>query len=570
MKSILLFSFIILIIQQLSGQAELRKITPLSPNASSIAKYGEIPVSNFTGIPNISIPIYNIKSRELELPLSISYHAGGNKVEDIASWVGLGWSLGSIPSISRGVRGLEDEGANGYFSLYSGKTVKEIYDERGTTQGAILYNMFIGEAKDGSADAEPDIFSYSLSGKSGKFYFNQETQQFHTFPHENIQIQKLTSGFRIVSDDGVIYDFTQVESSTNDLQQSLNSWWASKIVNANRTDSILFDYNTDIELFTSISSVSRSVYVTGDADCNPPGYVSNTASTQIMALKPFQISFSLGYVKFIAQTNTRSDLAGSHALDRIEIYDYDSNLIRKFKFSYHYIGNLSGNEDEQRLVLDSMWEMGSSSVGLPAHKFIYENSISVPSRLSPAQDYWGFYNGATTNIDLVPPIFLGSGRMVTGANRLIDPVFNQFAILKQIIYPTGGSTSFEYESNWVDEPQLPTEVFINKAETITGPQTPPGNTAYYDRDFIIDVPANTYLNDNQGGAYVKIEIGSIGCDISGGQNLCANLIITGQSQHNSNISIPVIQNVDGVYLPNGAYKMSAEFNQDPPLYGNFF
>ena len=88
----------------------LKQIVPLSSNAAAMAKYGEIPVGHFTGVPNINIPLYTIKSGTLELPLTLNYHARGNKVETIAYWEGLDWNLGSIPSNSRSVRGLPDEG----------------------------------------------------------------------------------------------------------------------------------------------------------------------------------------------------------------------------------------------------------------------------------------------------------------------------------------------------------------------------------------------------------------------------------------------------------------------------
>src|SRR5258706_15772099 len=71
----------------------LKTFTPPSPNATSLGKYGEVPVSYYTGIPNISVPLYSIKSRDLELPISLNYHAGGIRVEELASWVGLGWTL---------------------------------------------------------------------------------------------------------------------------------------------------------------------------------------------------------------------------------------------------------------------------------------------------------------------------------------------------------------------------------------------------------------------------------------------------------------------------------------------
>ncbi len=58
---------------------------PPSPTAAALAKYGDIPVGYHTGTPNISIPLYEVKSKELSLPISLSYHASGIKVADIAS-----------------------------------------------------------------------------------------------------------------------------------------------------------------------------------------------------------------------------------------------------------------------------------------------------------------------------------------------------------------------------------------------------------------------------------------------------------------------------------------------------
>ena len=41
----------------------LDNILPLSPQAASLARYGEYPVSHATGIPDITIPIYEISMR---------------------------------------------------------------------------------------------------------------------------------------------------------------------------------------------------------------------------------------------------------------------------------------------------------------------------------------------------------------------------------------------------------------------------------------------------------------------------------------------------------------------------
>jgi hypothetical protein len=77
-----------------------------SPTASALAKYADIPVSLYTGTANISVPLYELKSKTLSLPISLSYHSGGIKVQEAGGWVGMGWSLNSGGVITRTVRGL--------------------------------------------------------------------------------------------------------------------------------------------------------------------------------------------------------------------------------------------------------------------------------------------------------------------------------------------------------------------------------------------------------------------------------------------------------------------------------
>lgn len=570
-KHFLILFFALNSIVHVFGQMEIRKITPISPDAAAIAKYGEIPVGYFTGIPDINIPIYGIKSRELELPLSISYHAGGNKVEDIASWTGLGWSLGSIPCITRSVRGIEDESAGGFLSLFSGKTVQQIYDDRFSTNGQVTYASYLDGVRNGTVDPEADIYFFSLAGKSGKFYYNQATQSFYCTPFENIKITQITNGFRITSDDGTIYDFNVKEFATSNLNQSTNSWWASKMVNANRTDSITFEYTTQTETFTTLSSVTKSIYVSGSSTCQFPSYESSSSVNIITSIKPFRINFSGGYVKFFAMSTERADLAGGKALDRIEVYNYLNKLVKKVRFQYIYHQNAtcSNSPDCFRLILDKVWEETASGQQSAPHLFSYNNSILLPNRLSTGQDYWGYSNGHTENGDLIPGvIYQESGilKKLVGANRLVNPDETQFSILNKITYPTGGTTEFEYENNWVNEPTLPIKT-TETTQLLSGNGTGTSSYALFEKNFTINVPPNIDLNGNNGGAFLKVIINNLGCDISGGANLCANLKIVGLT--NGYNSGSILTNLDALYIPNGDYKMSAEFNQSPPLYQNF-
>jgi hypothetical protein len=61
-------------------------------------------------VPNISVPLYTVTEGDIQLPISLSYHAGGIRVDETSGPIGLGWSLNAGGMISRTVYGGPDEG----------------------------------------------------------------------------------------------------------------------------------------------------------------------------------------------------------------------------------------------------------------------------------------------------------------------------------------------------------------------------------------------------------------------------------------------------------------------------
>ena len=82
---------------------------PVTPEAEAFTKYGDVEVSMYSGIPQIAVPIHTYQGREMELGISLSYDASGIKVEDQASYVGLGWNLAVGGRITRITNGLPDD-----------------------------------------------------------------------------------------------------------------------------------------------------------------------------------------------------------------------------------------------------------------------------------------------------------------------------------------------------------------------------------------------------------------------------------------------------------------------------
>lgn len=88
-----------------------------TPDVSSLGTYGAIPVSLYTGTPNISIPVYDIKLSDITVPVSLSYNINNVKPNTHPGIVGLGWNLICGGNITRIQRGFFDEDYNGEVHL---------------------------------------------------------------------------------------------------------------------------------------------------------------------------------------------------------------------------------------------------------------------------------------------------------------------------------------------------------------------------------------------------------------------------------------------------------------------
>lgn len=463
------------------------QVVPPSPNAASLGKYGEIPVGYHTGIPNVSIPLYELKGRDITVPISLSYHAGGIRVEDVASWVGLGWSLNAGGVITRTVVGLPDDDNSGY--LNHGISISTVLNAS-TNQQLLYYN----ESTSGDIDFEPDIFHYNFNGKSGRILVTKEGSQVvgYSIPYSDIKFKYLDTngGIWVVTDEfGIKYYFggsaardrTISNSHSNGARTSYttliytSSWYLNKIVSP-KGDSITFSYTPYEISYCQRVAESRffqkensSGYCEGS---NPPSYSYNENTVQGYRLS--SIDSPMGTVSFITESSQRLDIAGDNALKSVEIRNFNNELIKKWTFNYGYFystGTLTSNyclESNQnsrryRLRLESLVEsMGSTS--LPPYAFSY-NPSSVPDRLTNSMDHWGYNNGQQ-NTTVVPSkvysvVSNNSYLLLSGANRMVNPESAKAFSLERITYPTGGYTQFEFESNdaYVDKSFLATNDF---------------------------------------------------------------------------------------------------------------
>ena len=179
-----------------------------SPEAHALMQYSDIPVSLYTGVPEISIPIYTISVGDYNLPLKLQYHASGIKVSQEASRVGLGWSLHAGGCISRIIQGRDDFDEYGFY--YCSDTIPESYSD------GIIPNSNISNEE---LDLESDIYCYNFAGYSGKFvvkkgeYATDDTERFMSLnPDDNLRIEGYEGEFRIITEDNTQYIFDEIET----------------------------------------------------------------------------------------------------------------------------------------------------------------------------------------------------------------------------------------------------------------------------------------------------------------------------------------------------------------------
>ena len=424
------------------GPIELPKVIPPAPNAASLGKFTEIPVSTYTGTPNITIPIWIIKEGKIQIPVSLSYHAGGIKVSEIASWVGLGWSLNAGGGVFRSVLGRADEQTSGGFLDTSLTFPIHLH-------GATAWYAYAN----GYSDGLPDNFFYNFSGNSGRFVFDKEGT-IHHIPKRNVVIshkpvtsemflynnKEFIPGWEIVTEEGVKYTFNAYEKTTSESidfpngttsshQDAVTSWYLTSVISPTG-DTVKFHYDNYSYNFDLPTSEKMASLVMGQ------GNIPQLTQTGILAQRQniingkrlSYIEWSLGKVRFLKRSNGRSDLIGDYALDKIVIEDASGNIRKQFVLDYEYLvgdqvvhydsidisgetNHYQGNEDDyapsfsRRLLLKSVVEQDSNDLALNGgYLFTYIKDIGLPNRCYPVYDHWGYANYQEVSNPIFPKL----------------------------------------------------------------------------------------------------------------------------------------------------------------------
>jgi hypothetical protein len=544
---------------QVFAQDEYKaNVIPPSPDAAALGKFVEVPVSYYTGIPQISIPIYTIQTGNIQLPISISYHAGGVKVEDVASRVGLGWALNAGGVISRSVVGGPDEGddmSSSYWDIpdFDPQTITA-NDKYDIAQGRI--------------DTQPDMYFFNFGEYSGKLYIDKNGDCI-TIPHTTLKIEpglgpkkRPDGSWVITSPDGKIYTFSTKERSSvatlcgaalsaaqDYVKDYVSSWYLTKIEEPGSSRAIQFNYSDFGETlnYTIGNSQSYAININGSG----PKRNIETCVSFYHNFNPQRLEsiyFDGGYVSFNYSTG-RKDLEGASRLNGIEIRNQKHTFYKKFTFYHDYFQTQCGKyyQDCYRLKLTEVLESSDDGTVKAPYTFKYnefadDGSLWLPARNSYDQDFWGYYN-ARKNLTIVPYIYT-NGIDLTDmerylfyplGNRWINPDATSAFILEEIHYPTGGYSRFTYEQNEAQSEYLknkPVPVSVELNSSIDETEVPFTVNCYHEPGAVVTVSyfksicdpdsnedGNDVIDFNSGLANGSDYFGLIGIPPGGGSEI---------------------------------------------------
>lgn len=487
---------------------EKEKFFPVSPNAAMFQKFQDYPINLNSGLTEITIPLYTLETRSLKVPITLKYHTGGVKPSDENSWVGLGWSLDCGGMISRSVKGRKDEGATQYpnvkfitiptyipdsggyeqiiyeptieakygiaggyfkdgeqFSPEEIQSIKSDFDQLNTTSfGGNLAEQ--SREKLGVYDKGTDVYYLNTGFLNGRFMLDQnkkfrlinreesvdilpevrerkdysQSRLIRTYPSSKRITLKSThyiyGNWKINDETGKTYHFgaSSVKKFLIDSVSSdeVNEWYLDKIVDRNSNDSVLFEnieksMDPQNQFYRRITS--GLPVPSGMRDIILGNIPSSRVRVQTL---PYRILSEDKEIVFYADDR----YPGANKLDSIVVYGYDKKRINKISFHYAFFKN-SGRLQLKAVNIDAIDNGQLSS----PYVFNYDEGESLPAgKYDPfATDYLGYYNGRTI-IDHSQP-----------ASSDFKPQwpYNRLESLVKVIYPTGGSSTLEYESNKV-------------------------------------------------------------------------------------------------------------------------
>lgn len=480
-----------------------------SPNISTLGQFGDIPVSQFTGVPKISIPICKIEINGKSIPITLDYHTSGIRMEQKPGWIGAGWSLMAAGAIVRLQNGGNDEyqhfmkkkniiyGGQGYF-----QNLNDLNNDNWGTQSFL--NDFIENYNSTylslNQDLDPDEFRFDFLGHSGSFFkdcqgqwqirskenFRIADMSLGKVPYEapdNLGKPDVIVGFTLIGDDGIIYKFGyDIEATDFEIRyyEEKNQFWHSSAWNLTEIDfpdGAKIKYSYKRSNFTTQTTLNRTVSLIDGHEYPNPSYILGGALIAPSCLET--ITFPDGTVDFFSSYIDQPD----DEIVRKNMDDITKQILKnKLPYSIeHYLYYLTSgltqkidggytpvvSNTPKNFVLDSIKVVNRKSEVVSRCVLIHHGSSNLKLGLDEVRLYGSNnqcqkYSFEYYKTDKLPNTYhsemfdhwgyyRGQKYLTDIYDETVDrssnPMLAGYGVLNKIIYPTGGYTRFEYEAH---------------------------------------------------------------------------------------------------------------------------
>jgi hypothetical protein len=411
-----------------------------TPDMAQLIHNVKYPVNYSTGAVNISIPLYTVKSGDLELPIYLSYNSSGVKIDSPSGWVGQNWTLHAEPSIARNVLGHIDS----KFQCKIDKKRLFSSDYGFTYVSDILSNNILS-----CNDSQPDQYCYDLGNTSGTFIYSilsDGNYGYMSYPFNDVKIEVNNPAkgdyFILYDNKGAIYKFDEYTDRSSSPCIYDTGWKASSIIAANGIDSVTFQYSDTYTRYTLMRHIDHyNVLDAYKAIGMDDQALASCFSSYYDAL-PYENQ--LHYEEQLQRPIITKTLDGKSygylqdgAYDRFKSngypYSEDNSFIATHGCSYtesrhltaiNFKGNqvlfISDNAAGGRLreiivknacktvVKDILLDYFKSTTGrdflvaikykacedtITAYQFTYDHMNQCPESGNKSKDFWGYFNG---------------------------------------------------------------------------------------------------------------------------------------------------------------------------------
>ncbi len=444
---------------------------PPSPQAEAFQRVGEYTVNNASGIPDISIPLYEINHHGYKIPITLRYIATPLKSGYNYDVTGQGWILTTGFCISRTIASRPDELAN--FKLNDDSINCSQCQYQYYRENLNLLNYQRDLFKCVLPNGDSFQFYMTKNGNSPISYTLSTKRDFLIVAQANTtEISKFT----VTDDSGVVYTFDIIEKTTDSQYPMANvGWYLSRIDLPNCTSPIYLQYNASM----------RQYHIEGQAEQVISMIHNHPYPNDLVQVQTANISQPSYYTtKLLTRINYGNESItftyknGTNEQD----YNYLSKMtvVGRKEYRFNYSISNPYHPNHPLALLNRLVVKGP--VTSPTDSLVYKFDYHTPAAFNNT-DHWGYltneqgtnYQHNLANMNFYFECLPGLNPQIS-SSTFVKPLgtdpdgwcpyqkysLNYYtlleerrhalppsshSVLKSITYPTGGKTVFVFENH---------------------------------------------------------------------------------------------------------------------------